>query len=114
MKKIFTLFASLIISFCILAQDAKRDTLFNAKEFSAKDLQGKLIKLSDYHGKIVVLNCWFIKCPPCIKEIPGLNKLKRKYAKKGVEFIAVTFESVNDVKQFLLKEPFNFTMITDA
>lgn len=114
MKKIILLFIFLTISFSILAQENKGDTLVSAKEFSAKDLYGNPVKLSDYAGKVVVLNFWFIKCPPCVKEMPGLNKLKKKYGGKGVAFIAVTFEAEKDVKQFLTETPFNFTMIADA
>jgi peroxiredoxin len=114
MKKVIFLFTALTFSFWALAQKPKTDTLLSAKEFSAKDLDGNLVKLSDYQGKVVVLNFWFIKCPPCVKEMPGLNKLKKKYARKGVAFIAVTFETAKDVIKFLQKNPFNFTMIADA
>lgn len=114
MKKIIVFFTTLIISFSAPAQVSQNDTLLTAKEFSTKDLYGNPIKLSDYLGKVIVLNFWFIKCPPCIKEIPGLNKLKKKYARKGVAFLAATFESAKDVQKFLQEVPFNFTMITDA
>ena len=39
----------------------------------------KVEKLSDYQGKVVVLDFWATYCPPCLEEIPHLNELKNKY-----------------------------------
>ena len=42
-------------------------------------LDGKREKLSDYQGKVIVLDFWATYCPPCLEEIPHLNWLKNKY-----------------------------------
>jgi len=83
-----------------------------AKDFIAYDINGNKIELSKLKGKIVVLNFWFPQCKPCVKEMPELNKLTKKYT-KNVVFISVTFEKKQVVKSFLSTRDFNYTQITD-
>jgi cytochrome c biogenesis protein CcmG, thiol:disulfide interchange protein DsbE len=52
-------------------------------------INGKAVQLSDLNGKIVVLDFWATWCGPCIKAIPHINELNKKYADKGVVFIGV-------------------------
>ena len=85
-----------------------------APDFETKDINGNTIKLSDLKGKIVVLNFWFTTCPPCIMEIPELNKIASKYKKSGVEFLAITFDDKNKVTNFLKEHPFYYTPISDS
>lgn len=76
-----------------------------------KTIEGKEIKLNN--GKSTFVNLWFINCRPCIEEIPVLNKMKNKYANK-VNFLALTFETKEDVSSFLEKRNFNFEHIVDS
>ncbi|HFS66891.1 MAG TPA: TlpA family protein disulfide reductase [Flavobacteriia bacterium] len=85
-----------------------------APDFEATDIEGNTYKLADLKGKIVVLNFWFTTCPPCIMEIPELNKIASKYKKNGVLFLAVTFDNKEKVTNFLKEHPFYFKIITDA
>lgn len=85
-----------------------------APDFETTDINGKTVKLSDLKGKIVVINFWFTTCPPCVAEIPELNKIASKYKKSSVEFLAITFENKDKVAPFLKKHPFYFDIITDA
>jgi cytochrome c biogenesis protein CcmG/thiol:disulfide interchange protein DsbE len=49
------------------------------------ELSGKPARLSDFHGKVVVLNFWGTWCPPCIEETPALNRLQKYIeARNGV------------------------------
>lgn len=54
-----------------------------APDFTLPDLQGKSIRLSDYHGKTVIIDFWATWCPPCIFQIPKLNKLAAAHREKG-------------------------------
>ena len=85
-----------------------------AKDFIVRDLNGNNIKLSELRGKIVVLNFWFIKCKPCIEEMPHLNELKNLYNKNDVEFLAITFDKKEMVEQFLEDHKFNYNIATNA
>jgi len=53
-----------------------------AEDF-ALTMDGKPIHLSDYRGKVVVLNFWASWCPPCVEEAPSLNRLQRHIEPMG-------------------------------
>lgn len=61
---------------CSLAPDyAARNRL--APDFELPDLDGRSVKLSDYRGKVVVINFWTKTCAPCLDEMPSLNDFGR-------------------------------------
>jgi len=80
---------------------------------SFKDDAGNYFSSSYLIGKPTVINFWFINCPPCVEEIPDLNKLKKQYG-DSVNFIAITFDNRKKVEQFMKKQLFNFKHITDS
>ena len=55
-------------------------------------LNGKAIKLSDLHGKIVVLNFWASWCPPCLGEIPNWLEMVEEFKGKPIQLLAVSLE----------------------
>lgn len=59
------------------------------KEFSLIDLKGKAHTLSDYKGKVVLVNFWASWCPPCIYEMPELQRLKKHFAERPFEIITI-------------------------
>lgn len=61
-----------------------------APEFSLKDPSGKEISLSDYKGKIVLINFWATWCAPCLEEMPGFVKLHESYKDKDLVLLAVS------------------------
>lgn len=85
-----------------------------ALDFIAKDLNGTMVKLSDLRGKVVVLNFWFIKCQPCIMEMPDLNDLVSQYNAQDVVFLGITFDSQELVEQFLSATDFKYTITPNA
>jgi len=83
--------------------------------FSANDLNGNRIKMKNLAGKIVVMNFWFIGCPPCRMEIPELNKLALDYANDpNVVFISFGLDKDYDIKDFIKNNPLAFHIIDDA
>ncbi|MEK6451788.1 MULTISPECIES: TlpA family protein disulfide reductase [unclassified Myroides] len=57
------------------------------------DGDGKKVSLSSLQGKVVFVNFWATWCPPCIKEMPSIQALKDKFAKKDVVFMMVDVDS---------------------
>src|ERR1700729_3246608 len=51
-----------------------------APDFTLKDMKGRDVKLSDYRGKVVILNFWTKTCGPCLKDIPSLAEVTQMLA----------------------------------
>ncbi|WP_300491926.1 TlpA disulfide reductase family protein [Flavobacterium sp.] len=85
-----------------------------APNFTAKTVDNEEIELSKLIGKVVVLNFWFTKCEPCIKEMPYLNKLATTFSAKDVAFISFAPEDSVKLKAFFSKHPFKFKTIPNS
>ena len=59
-----------------------------APDFSLPDMDGKIHKLSDYSGKVVLLNFWATWCPPCRRELPSMEMLYRDLKDKPFQVLA--------------------------
>ncbi|MGZ8556995.1 MAG: redoxin domain-containing protein [Chitinophagaceae bacterium] len=69
-----------------------------AKDFTATDLLGNRLSLSDYKGKYVLLDFWASWCIPCRKGNPHLRKLYLKYKDMGIEFIGIADDDQSEDK----------------
>lgn len=63
-----------------------------APDFILSDSEGNTLRLSDFRGKVVLLNFWATWCGPCRREIPGFVELYKKYNDKGFEIIGVSVD----------------------
>jgi cytochrome c biogenesis protein CcmG/thiol:disulfide interchange protein DsbE len=64
----------------------------------------RTVKLSDYHGQIVVLNFWATWCPPCVEEMPSLVEMQRRMKAKGVTVIGVSVDVDQSAYNRFLKD----------
>lgn len=64
----------------------------DAIDFAYPDVDGKIHSLSDYIGKVVVVDIWATWCGPCMKELPFFRKLEREFVGKDVVFIGVSMD----------------------
>jgi len=82
-------------------------------ELTLKDLNGRTIRLSNYHGKVVLINFWATWCPPCRAEMPDLIRLQRKHGKEGLQIIGITYEPENKtrVRRFASRLKVNYPII---
>jgi len=86
-------------------------------ELSLKSLDGRRVRLSDYLGKVVVLNFWATWCAPCSAEMPMLAKAEENYRSKGVVFIAASADdrkTRKNVPEFVSKYNVDFSIWLDA
>lgn len=82
-------------------------------DFNFKDLEGKIVKLSELKGKPIIINLWFVECPPCIAEMPTLNTIIERYSNTDIQFLSMTYESKIKVQEFLKKRKIDFRIIPD-
>jgi len=72
-----------------------------APAFTLQDLDGRQVSLSDFKGKVVLLDFWGTWCPPCLKAIPHMEALHKKYKDQGLVVIGLNHEPDQaKVKQF--------------
>lgn len=83
--------------------------------FNMRDVNGNVITAAELKGKIVVLNFWFIACPPCRYEMPELNRLVDAYQdNKDIVFIAISLDKTEQVERFLKVSPFKYHVVSDS
>jgi len=63
-------------------------------------IDGRLVRMSDWRGNVLVINYWATWCPPCREEMPVFSALQLKYADKGVQFAGISIDSVDKIQQF--------------
>ena len=84
-----------------------------APDFALKDADGKTVHLSDYKGKVVLLDFWATWCGPCRIEIPWFEELERTRKDKGFEVFGVSMDENGweDVKPFLAQMKVNYRVV---
>jgi len=108
-----TIYLALIIMvFSILNMVAQSSTITTTPTFSVTTLEGKTYTSENTKGYVVVLNFWRTTCKPCIKELPELNALAKKYKRKKVIFLGVAYNTKTQLKKFLRKNTFNYNIVS--
>lgn len=73
-------------------------------DFKVKDTEGKELSLSEYKGKVVLVDFWATWCGPCMKEMPNVIKAYTKYHDKGFEIIGISFDKSKEKLDKVTKE----------
>jgi cytochrome c biogenesis protein CcmG/thiol:disulfide interchange protein DsbE len=84
-----------------------------APDFALKDVNGQTVRLSDYRGKVVLLDFWATWCGPCEIEIPWFMDLERRNKDKGFAVLGVSMDDDGweSVKPFLSKLGVNYRVV---
>ena len=89
-----TSYAKIVVEFIMLNKNLKIGDKY--VDFSEANMFGKVIKLSNYHGKLVLLDFWGSWCGPCRQGNPELVKIYREYKDKGFDILGVAAEVKKD------------------
>lgn len=90
------------------AQQAVADNL----DIAFPDFEGKPHKLSEWKGKVLVINFWASWCPPCVEEMPEFAEAQQALGEKGVQFVGILIDDEVDVAQELLRNrPVNYPIL---
>jgi peroxiredoxin len=102
-------------SFQFSNQVAIKDNL-PAPDFKFPGLDGKMVSLSDYKGKVVLVNIWATWCPPCVEEMPSMEKLYQKFKGENFEILAVSIDEpgLKAVAPFMKKSSLTFPALIDS
>jgi thiol-disulfide isomerase/thioredoxin len=81
-------------------------------DFSFKDITGKKVSLSDFKGKVILLDFWATWCVPCKQEIPGFIELQKKYGDRGLQIIGLSVDdSLNMAKTYATQMKMNYPIL---
>jgi len=85
-----------------------------APDFTLNDLCGKKVTLSQFRGKVVILNFWSIWCGPCLAEMPSLNKLYLELKDKGLVVLAIAEDPAEKpLKSYIKEKGLAFPVLMD-
>ena len=106
--KIFVFGLVLISSIAYAAEIGEK-----APDFSLLNLSQKKVNLSDYQGKVIILDFWDTWCSPCRMEIHDFVELQKKWGDKGLQIIGVAFgrQGLSAVKSFAKKYKINYLVL---
>ena len=101
------------------AHKPKESTAFKTgrkiNDFSAYDMDGNRVDTKELKGKVLVLNFWFINCPPCRQERPYLNKIVDDYkSDSNVVFLAIALDPKEKLMTYLKANELKYNVIPDG
>lgn len=87
-----------------------------APNFQLRDLEGRMVALSDLRGKVVLINFWATWCGPCRVEMPAMEQLYRDYSRNDFEILAVSTDpqGVAVTRPFQQENRLTFPILHDA
>ncbi len=78
---------------------------------SFTDLGGKAQTLSQWRGKVLVVNFWATWCVPCREEIPALMRVQKKYASKNIQFIGIGIDNADKIRDYAAAMSINYVLL---
>ena len=84
-----------------------------APQFETKDIAGRVQRLSDQKGKIVLINLWATWCAPCAIEMPKLDHLYKERKERGLVVFGLSAEDAETQEKFLAKVPVRLSIAYD-
>ena len=84
------------------------------KAFFANSWQtpdGKTVNTQEWQGKVLVVNFWASWCPPCVEEMPALDKLQQEFLQQNVLFVGIGIDSPSNIREFLSKTPVSYPIV---
>ena len=80
-------------------------------DFTLMDVTGQQRNVSEWKGKVLVINLWASWCPPCLQEIPYFIKLQEQYGDQGLQFVGIALEGVDEVLDFANEQGINYPLL---
>ena len=120
MKRFCFSLSVIIALFFFVASAYALDNGSKVPNFTLTDLSGKNVSLSDYKGKVVVLNFWASWCPPCKAEMPEFNEMDCEFKKSGdTVLLAINMtdgrrETKKKVETFISEQKYKMRVLLDS
>jgi thiol-disulfide isomerase/thioredoxin len=79
-----------------------------------KDLEGREHSLTEWTGKVLVVNFWATWCPPCVKEIPAFVQLQAELEARGLQFVGIALDDPQAAADFVRAHRVNYPVLAGA
>lgn len=83
-----------------------------APEFDTTDINGRRYRLTDYDGKVILVNIWATWCPPCRREMPDLDRLYQERRDEGLMIFGISTEDLSTQRDFSQKLKVSYPLLT--
>jgi thiol-disulfide isomerase/thioredoxin len=103
--------AGVFLHRAVLTGSASADTVTELLRLELPDENGKIQKLSQWRGKILVINFWATWCEPCREEVPALVSMQARYASNGVQIVGIAVDSTDKVREFSRTYRINYPLV---
>ena len=91
---------------------APADTAVGAlMQVSLKDSGGRQRKMSEWQGKVLLINFWATWCPPCVSEMPELVALQNDLASKNLQIVGIGIDSPSNIREFAEKHQITYPLL---
>lgn len=101
----FLFILSILFSVHVQAQESVMDFYekpINVPPLQMQDMQGNVVSLEQFKGKVVLLNLWATWCKPCQMEMPAFNFLQKRYKEGGFEVVAIALQDTPErIQEFI-------------
>jgi thiol-disulfide isomerase/thioredoxin len=78
---------------------------------SWKTPDGKPVNTDQWRGKVLVVNFWASWCPPCVEEMPTLDKLQQEFLSQNVLIVGIGIDSPSNIREFLEMTPISYPIV---
>lgn len=87
------------------------DNMVRLMAASLPDMDGKSQALSQWQGKVMVVNFWATWCSPCLEEIPAFVRMQEKLGNQGLQFVGIAIDNPAKVREFAAKFRMNYPVL---
>ena len=117
---LFAFFVCIVPGLCLAGDDLHGRPLYEVKgrppapDFTLEDTEGEIHRLSEYRGKVVILNFWATWCPPCRDEMPSMQRAWEGLRERGIEMLAINVGEDEDIIfTFTADYPADYPLLLD-
>jgi peroxiredoxin len=82
--------------------------------FKAITIDNTTYTLDDLKGKVVLINLWFIGCPPCVAEMPMFNELQNEFSRENFVILSFGLDDYKSIEEFIQKRPLSFSVFANS
>ena len=112
-RKLLILALALLMLGTIALAESAQDVGSQCTDFELTTLTGETFRLSDCRGKVVFINIWATWCPPCVSEMPEIDRLAAAYPDELVVLGVSVDDRMSTVKEFIAEKGYSYAIAMD-